>query len=173
MNTQTDKDFYQGAMRKGTILGAVWSIMYISLFAGATNMFSLSLCLTLYIASPFIATKLAIKYRNEECGNTMSYAQAWIFVVYMYICATLLSTFVTYLYFAFIDGGTFFMALQNMLDESARLAETDEQFIQQIEQTKNIIEQATTSNFVWQIMSNNLLSTTIMPIIIAVFVKRK
>jgi hypothetical protein len=44
--------------------------------------------------------------------------------------------------------------------------------IKQIEQTKNLIENTTTSDFVWQLMNNNLLSTTILPAIIAFFVKR-
>ena len=59
-----------------------------------------------------------------------------------------------------------------MLDESMKIAGTDELMIKQIEQTKNIIENTTTSDFVWQLMNNNLLSTTILPAIIAFFVKR-
>lgn len=173
MNTQINKEFYQGAMRKGTMLGVVWSIMYLLLFAGTTNMLMLSLCSTLYIASPFIAARYAIRYRRNECDNTMSYLQAWMFMTYMYICATLLSTLVSYIYLAFIDGGTFFMTLQNMLDETAKIAGTDAQLIQQIEQTKDIIDNTTTNSFVWQIMNNNLLSTTILPLIIALFVRRK
>ena len=173
MNSQTKKEFYQGAMRKGTVLGAVWSIMYLMFFTGTTNALSLLLCAVLFFASPFIAAQNAIKYRKQECGNTMNYMQAWIFVWYMYICATLLSTFATYLYFAFIDGGAFFMTLQNILDESAKLAGADELLLQQIEQTKNIIENTSTNNFVWQIMSNNLFNTTLLPFVIALFVKRK
>lgn len=173
MEKQINKEFYQSAMQKGTMLGVVWSIMYLLLFAGTANMFAISLCLTLYMASPFIAARLAIKYRREECNNQISYLQALIFLIYMYICATLLTTFVTYIYFAFIDGGTFFMTLQNMLEEVARTAGTDELLAQQIEQTNKIIEQTTTNNLVWQVMNNNLISSTIMPIIIAVFVKRK
>ena len=64
------------------------------------------------------------------------------------------------------------MTLQKMLDESMKIAGTDELMIKQIEQTKNLIENTTTSDFVWQLMNNNLLSTTILPAIIAFFVKR-
>ena len=103
----------------------------------------------------------------------MSFAQAWVFILYMYICATLLSTLTTYIYFSFFDNGTFLATLQKMLEESMSIAGTDEQLTKQIEQTKNIIDNTTSSNFVWQIMSNNLTNTTIIPIIIALFVKRK
>jgi hypothetical protein len=173
MNIQTNKEFYQGAMYNGTILGAVWSIMYLMLFTGITNMMSLLLVTTLYIASPFIAAKLAIKFRSKECNNTMSYIQAWSFLLYMYICATLLSALTAFVYFEFLDGGAFFMTLQSILEETKQIAGTDELLIQQIEQTSNIIDQTTTNGFVWQIMNNNFFNTTILPIIIAVFVKRK
>ena len=115
MNTQTNKEFYQNAMRNGTILGAVWSIMYLLLFAGTTNMLSIFTCLILYFTSPFIAAKLAIKFRRNECENRMGYMQAWTFVFYMYICATLLSALVSYIYFRFFDEGAFFMSLQNKI----------------------------------------------------------
>ena len=173
MNTQINKDFYQGAMYNGTILGAVWSITYLLLIAGTTSMTSLFLCLTLYLASPFIAAKLAVKYRRNECDDTMSYLQAWTFILYMYICATLLSTLITYIYFSFFDNGTFLTTLQKILEESMNVAGTDEQLIKQIEQTQNIIDRTTSSDLVWQIMSNNLTNTTILPVIIAIFVKRK
>ena len=103
----------------------------------------------------------------------MGYLQAWIFVFYMYVCATLLSALVSYIYLTFIDGGAMFMTLQKILDESLKLAGTDALLAQQIEQTKNIIEQTTTGDFVWQLMSRNFFDATIMPLIIALFVKRK
>ncbi|MBR4988777.1 MAG: DUF4199 domain-containing protein [Bacteroidaceae bacterium] len=172
MNTQTNKEFYQNAMRNGTILGAVWSIMYLLLFAGTTNMLSIFTCLVLYFTSPFIAAKLAIKFRRNECENRMGYMQAWTFVFYMYICATLLSALVSYIYFRFFDEGAFFMSLQNMLNESMKIAGADELMTQQIKETQNIIDNATTGSFVWQIMNNNLVSSTIMPLVIAIFVKK-
>lgn len=170
---QTNKEFYQGAMYNGTILGAVWSVMYLLLFIGTTNTFSLMLVTAIYVTSPFIAAKYAIKYRRKQCNDTMNFFQAWSFVLYMYICATLLSALVTYAYFALIDGGTFFATLQNMLEESKNIADTDEMLAQQIEQTIETIEQTTPSDFVWQLMNNNLFNTTILPPIIALFVKRK
>lgn len=173
MSTQANKEFYQGAMYNGTILGVIWSIMYLLLFAGTTSMLSLFLCMTLYMSSPFIATRFAIRYRRDNHNNTMSFMQAWSFVLYMYLCATLLSTLVTYIYFAFFDGGTFFTTLQSMLDESLKIPNTDTALTQQIEQIKEIIDKTTTNDFVWQIMNNNLTNTTLLPMIIAVFVKRK
>lgn len=175
MNNTVDKrkEFYQAAMYNGTLLGAVWSVMYLLLFIGTDNIISMMLCMALFVSSPFIAANLAIKHRRKEWNNTMGYLQAWIFVFYMYVCATLLSALVSYIYLTFIDGGAMFMTLQKILDESLKLAGTDALLAQQIEQTKNIIEQTTTGDFVWQLMSRNFFDATIMPLIIALFVKRK
>ena len=170
---QTNKEFYQEAMRYGTTLGAVWSVTYLLLFVGVTNTTATFLFSLFYMASPFIAANLAIKYRKKECDNTMSYMQAWVFVWYMYICATLLSTLVAYIYFAFIDGGTFFASLQNILEESKNLLADDELLTQQMEQTINLIGQTTTNTFVWNIMSTSLFNSTFIPLVIALFVKRK
>lgn len=174
MNTEISrKEFYQGAMSNGTILGVAWSIMYLSLFAGTTNMFFLSLSMALFISSPFMAAKLAIIFRKKSCGDAMSYIQAWIFTFYMYISATLLSTLVTYIYFHFIDGGSFVMTLKGMFDEAIRVAGSDKLLTEQLEQTRTMLENTATSNFVWQLMNNNLMNATILPLIIAFFVKRK
>ena len=169
---QTNKEFYQEAMRYGTTLGAVWSVTYLLLFVGVTNTTATFLFSLFYMASPFIAANLAIKYRKKECDNTMSYLQAWIFTFYMYICATLLSALVTYIFFRFIDGGTFFMTVQGMLDETMKIAGTDEQLIQQIEQTKTLLNQITTREFVWQLMNNNLFNATFLPLVLALFIKK-
>lgn len=174
MDTGTSrKEFYQGAMSKGTILGIVWSIMYLLLFAGTGNILLLSASMTLFIASPFIAARQATDFRRKECGNAMPYLQAWIFLFYMYICATLLSTLVSYIYFRFIDGGTFFMTIQSMFDETMKIAGSDETLMQQMEQTKAFLDRLTTKEFVWQLMNNNLTNALVMPLIIAFFVKKK
>ena len=171
-STISRKEFYQGAMYNGTLLGVAWSIMYLLLFAGTKSSIALSFCVALFFASPFIATKLAINFRRKECDNTMSYLQAWTFTFYMYICATLLSALVTYIFFRFIDGGTFFMTVHGMLDETMKIADTDEQLIQQIEQTKTLLNQITTREFVWQLMNNNLFNATFLPLVLALFIKK-
>lgn len=170
--TISKKDFYQGAMYNGTLLGAVWSAMYILLFAGTTNLMSLFLCMVLFFSSPIIAVQLAGRFRKKECSDTMSYINAWSFVFYMYICATLLSALVSFLYFELIDGGRFFMRIQSMLEASMNAPGIDSTMTGQIEQTIKIIEQTTTSEFVWQMMSNNFFNAMILPVILALFVKR-
>lgn len=170
--TISRKDFYQGAMYNGTLLGALWSAMYLLLFAGVGSTISMFLCLVLFFLSPFIAVKLAVYFRRKECDDTMSYLQAWLFTFYMYICATLLSTLVSFIYFRFIDGGTFLMSLQNMIEEAMKLAATNELLVQQYEQTMTLIAQITERDIVWQLMNNNLLNATFLSLVLALFIKK-
>ena len=156
-------------MYYGTLLGTVWSIMYILLFAGTGSMTALLLASILFFASPFIAARYAIKYRKSECDDSMSFGQTWIFVFYMYICAGLLSALASFLYLRFIDGGTFFISLQEMLRSGAEVPGTDEVMKQQMAELTNSIGATSAKDFVWQLLSNNMFNTSILPLIIAIF----
>lgn len=166
------RGFYQGAMYYGTILGAMWSVMYILMFIGVSNPLLLLGCMGLFVGSPFFAAMLARKYRREECCDMMKYMQAWGFIYCMYICASLLSALVIYLYLNYVDNGMFFAAIQEMLKISLELPGVDDVLRQQINETSKMIADTTASDFVWQIMSNNILNASVLPFIIAIFVRR-
>lgn len=159
-------------MYYGTMLGIIWSIMYLLMFAGLKSPVLLLTCIALFIGSPFFAASFAKKYRRNECGNCMRYMQAFTFLYWMYICASLLSTLAMFLYFRFIDNGMFFATMQEILTASMNLPGIDETYRQQAEQALQIIRETTTSEFTWQILGNNILNSSILPFIIAIFVRR-
>ena len=171
-STYNKKDFYQRSMYYGTLLGAVWSIMYILLFAGSSNIVMLLLCSALFFASPFIAGFFAKKYRIEECNDSINFTQAWIFLFYMYISAALFSALISFIYLRFIDGGTFFMSLQEILSAGAELPGTDEAMKQQMTALAETIGNTSATDFVWQILSNNMFNTSVLPLIIALFIRK-
>lgn len=159
-------------MYYGTMLGIIWSIMYVLMFIGLKSPVLLLTCIALFIGSPFFAASFAKKYRRNECGNCMRYMQAFTFLYWMYICASLLSTLAMFLYFRFIDNGMFFATMQEILTASMNLPGIDETYRQQAEQALQIIRETTTSEFTWQILGNNILNSSILPFIIAIFVRR-
>ncbi len=171
-STYNKKDFYQSSMYYGTLLGTVWSIMYILLFAGSGNIVMLLLCSILFFASPFIAGFFAKKYRKEECDDSLSFNQAWIFLFYMYISAALFSALISFIYLRFIDGGAFFMLLQETLSAGAELPGTDETMKQQMITLAESIGSTSAADFVWQILSNNMFNTSVLPLIIALFIRK-
>lgn len=166
------KDFYQSSMYYGTMLGIVWSIMYILFFTGISSMTGLLACFSLFVASPFIAMSFAKKYRKEECNDIMNFRKAWIFLFYMYVCAGMFSAFVSFIYLRFIDNGTFFMSMQEILKAGAELPGTDEAMKQQIQAALEALASITPGNFVWQLLSNNMFNTSVLPLIIALFVRK-
>ena len=159
-------------MYYGTMLGIIWSIMYVLVFIGLKSPVLLLTCIALFIGSPFFAASFAKKYRRNECGNCMRYMQAFTFLYWMYICASLLSTLAMFLYFRFIDNGMFFATMQEILTASMNLPGIDETYRQQAEQALQIIRETTTSEFTWQILGNNIVNSSILPFIIAIFVRK-
>lgn len=146
--------------------------MYVLVFIGLKSPVLLLTCIALFIGSPFFAASFAKKYRRNECGNCMRYMQAFTFLYWMYICASLLSTLAMFLYFRFIDNGMFFATMQEILTASMNLPGIDETYRQQAEQALQIIRETTTSEFTWQILGNNILNSSILPFIIAIFVRK-
>ena len=159
-------------MYYGTMLGIIWSIMYVLMFIGLKSPVLLLTCIALFIGSPFFAASFAKKYRRNECGNCIRYMQAFTFLYWMYICACLLSALVMFLYFRFIDNGMFFATIQEVLTASMNFPGIDEAYRQQAELSLQTIQNSTTSEFVWYILGNNIFNASILPLIIAIFVRR-
>jgi hypothetical protein len=159
-------------MYYGTMLGIIWSIMNVLMFIGLKSPVLLLTCIALFIGSPFFAASFAKKYRRNECGNCIRYMQAFTFLYWMYICACLLSALVMFLYFRFIDNGMFFATIQEVLTASMNFPGIDEAYRQQAELSLQTIQNSTTSEFVWYILGNNIFNASILPFIIAIFVRR-
>ena len=156
--TESRKGFYQGAMRQGTILGIAWSIMFLLLFMGTSNILLLLTSMLLYMGSPAIAALLAIKYRKSECNNAMTYMQAWGFVFYMYIFASIFNAFVMFLYFKFID--------------SISTPGLPEVMKQQLQSTTEMISNISPTDFTWTILNGNISNACFLPFLIAIFVRK-
>lgn len=166
------KDFYQSSMFYGTMLGIVWSVMYILFFAGVKSVMVLILCSMLLFSSPLFAIAFARKYRKEVCDDVMNFKQAWIFLFYMYLCASLFSAFIAFIYLKFIDGGTFFLSLQEILQAGTELAGTDEVLKQQMQLLTDAAASITPESFVWQTLNNNMFNASVLPIALALFVRK-
>ena len=128
--------------------------------------------MALLIASPFIACRLAVGYRRNECGDRMEFPQAWAFLTCMYICATLFSTLTNYIFFNLIDQGELLMEMNNIL---SRIIATPGIGVQEkagLESLQDELSQLTSTDLVWQLLSNNIFSSVIMPPVIALFARK-
>ena len=168
-----NKEFYQEAMRNGTYLGIVWAVMYIMLFNGINNQVFSFAASGLFIASPFIARSLAVRYRKTECGNLISFSQAWKFIFLMYICATLLSATTNYIYLNYIDKGEFLLQIKESLSIASQTKGIDAATQEHLDTTKELFSHFTTGSLTWEFLKANILSCMALPPIIAFFVKKK
>lgn len=168
-----NKEFYQEAMRNGTYLGIVWAVMYIMLFNSINNIVFSFAASGLFIASPFIAFFLAVRYHKTECGNLISFSQAWKFIFLMYICATLLSATTNYIYLNYIDKGEFLLQTKELLSIASQTKGIDTATQEHLDTTKELFSHFTTGSLTWEFLKANILSCMALPPIIAFFVKKK
>lgn len=172
MEESNVKGFYQSAMQYGTYLGIFWAIMYIMLFESFSSPMISMVAMAMFIASPFFAGNLAIRYRKTECGNYIKYPQAWTFLFCMYVCATLLSAMTNYIYLDFIDKGSFIMEMHNILSDVTIDPNTDPSMLKQIEAMAEVLSQLTPIKITWSFLSNNIFCSLLLPPIIAFFVRK-
>lgn len=172
MEQNFSKSFYQNAMQYGTYLGIFWAIMYILLFKFPTDPLLSTMAMTMLLASPFLACRLAINYRKKECGNNIKYPQAWTFLFCMYICATLFSTMTNYIFFNLIDQGSILMDFNNILSQLISTPGIDETAKTQFENIQDTLSRLTVNDIIWQLLNNNIFNSLTLPPIIALFARK-
>lgn len=164
--------FYQNAMKYGTYLGAFWALTYILLFSSFNSSMLSLLASAMFISSPFVAGKLTIRFRKNECGDYMKYPQAWTFLFCMYLCATLLSTLTNYIYLNYIDGGEILAEMARILAEASNTPGIEVSAKEQLEAMNRSVSELTAGNMTWSLLHNNIFSSLVMPPIIAFFVRK-
>ena len=172
MEQTNTQNFYQRAMHYGTLLGLVWSVMYVLIFKSIASPMLMSIALALYIGSPFIAARYAKSFRDKECGGVIKFPQAWTFLFCIYFCATLLSTLSNYIYLNFFDQGSFLLNAYNGLEEAIAIPGLEEGAKEQLKATQELMQQFTTNGIVWYLFSNNVMSSLTVPPIIALFIRK-
>ena len=166
------KEFTNTAMKYGTYLGIVWTMMYVMLFNSlSTPILSLG-AMGIIIYAPILSGILAIKFREAKCENTMSYSQAWKFLAIMHMCAALFSAMTNYLYLHFIDKGHFLASINASLSELAETA-TDPAVKELMVSTLEVYSNYTAIDLTWAFLNNNIFVYLILTSIIALSVKKK
>lgn len=79
------------AMLFGTYMGGFWILKFILFPVGLSVPFLLFLFMGLTLCVPFMGYYYARMYRNQVCGGGISFLHAWVFTVFMYMFAALLS----------------------------------------------------------------------------------
>lgn len=174
MAQERSKSMMQGAMRAGTVMGVFWIVKFVFFPLGLGNIFLLTLFGVLTCAVPFIGYRLTRIYRDSTMGGQMSFLQAWVFGMWMYLFASMLTAVAHFVYFSFIDHGYVLSYYQNTLDAFAAAVHAGEEaLIEQMQLALDVFYQFTPTDIVWQLLSQNVFYGSIIALITAPLVMRR
>lgn len=114
------------AMNYAVLFGLYW-IAGLACFVNSFNIAGASFGFMLVIVTvPFLGMFLANRFRKRVCGGLLTFTRGYMFSLLLYFYAALLLAVGVYLYFEFLDGGSFFNSYMAYLDspEVKRLFET-------------------------------------------------
>lgn len=164
------------SMHFGTLMGVYWIIKFALFPLGLTRSFLLLLFLVLTIAVPFIGYRYARLVRDKVYGGVMTFSQAFLFLIFMYMFASLLTAVGHYIYFNFIDNGyilnTYSALLESVVFNDASTAGFDN-YVNAVKEMLELAGSMTPIETTMQLLSSNMLNCSILSLITALFVMKK
>lgn len=162
------------AMVFGTYMGGYWILKFIFFPLGLMVPFLLFLFAGLTLCVPFMGYHYTKIYRNQVCGGNISFLRAWMFTVFMYIFAALLTAVAHYIYFRFIDYGFVINAYEKMLNN---FSHSDipgmEAYVTQLKDVMTVMQSFTPIDITMQLVSQNVFYGCLLAIPTALFVMRR
>lgn len=129
------------SLEYGTIVGATWAALLFCYAYGVREMnaFLILSCLVLCAACLFLPLILARRLNGIafQAGTSITYLQGLLLSFSMFLYASLFNACATYCYFEFLDGGTLFNAINEMLSDAQ--AETMYSQMGMAEQYKEVV----------------------------------
>ena len=172
--TENRGNLQQYAMLFGTYLGIFWILKFILFPLGLTVPFLLFLFWGLTIGVPFMAYYYVRMYRTHACGGFINFFHGWIFSVFMYMFAALLTAVAHYIYFEYIDQGFVFNTINNVLDEGLRQnLYPDKSTLTMYKEYIEELRSMPSIELCMQIMSMNVFYGSLAAIPIALFVMKR
>lgn len=131
------------AMTYGTVMGLFWILKFLLIPFIFTVPFASLLFVILTLSVPFVGYFMARQYRNRYCPDgVVSFIQAWVFTLLLYVYAALLVAVVHYLFFQYFNDGTLVATYNGLLDEmvkaSPELAPTVAEYHKAMEQVTSL-----------------------------------
>lgn len=162
------------AMLFGTYMGGYWILKFI-LFPLALTIPLLSfLFIGLTLGVPVMGYYYARMYRNHVCGGSISFLHAWVFTVFMYMFAALLTAVAHYIYYRFIDHGfvinTCEMEISNLARSGIPGIET---YTDAYKEVLEAARQLSPIDITLQLISSNVFCGTLLAFPTALFVMRR
>lgn len=162
------------AMLFGTYMGAYWIVKFAFFPLGLTAPFLLFLFVGLTAGVPFMGYHYTRMYRDQACGGGIGFLHAWLFNVFMYMFAALLTAAGHYIYFRFIDNGYLLDTYERLLDSMASTPLPGmEEYTSQLRTAMDSIRSLSAIEITLQLMSQNVFYGTLLGIPTALFAQKR
>lgn len=155
----------KSAMKSGLILGVLFSVNFLLSVPSNTVTNLLGYLVTALIGAA--SCRLSVQFRDKECGGYIGYGRIFLFILLSFFYAALISSFVKFMYFQFINPEY----LSNLYNESMLLLEKMGFSDSTIEDNlASILKPAAFSlQYIWV----NMLAGCFVGLIISAFVKKE
>ena len=177
--TAKPKSYRECAMRDGTLLGSLWIVTFTMFTIMIKNMFAntgitavtATATVILMTMSPIMAYKMAKRHTLEERDGRISFSEAWLYIMTMYMCAIVLSAIAEYIYFAFADTYLFHDFLSEFR-AVAMQAQISEEESQEIQKAIELLGSMSAVDIVLSTINSHLFRVTVITTILAFMLKR-
>lgn len=174
MTIEQNKSLQEHAMRFGTGMGLFWIFKFIFLPLGFTVPFLQLLFIILTCSVPFVGYRFARTFRDKYSEGEISFIRAYMFIIFMYFFAALLTSAGHFIYFNFIDNGfitdTYLSQLEILKSNVTGEMETS---VQQLIDTFNIIAALSPIQLTLQLLFQNLFYGSLLALPTALFVMKR
>ena len=149
------KTLQEHAMRFGTMMGIFWIIKFSFLPMGFKIPLLQLLFIFMTLFVPILGYIYIRKYRERYCNGELPFLRGWVFSLYMYFFASLLTAVAHYIYFRYIDNGylmgTYLEQQENLKSALTGDMETSiDQLIQNIETISSMSALQLTMQLIFQ-----------------------
>ncbi len=163
--TENRHPLHTYAMYCGTYLGIFWIVKFIFLPLALSYTFFMFLFMALTIGVPFIGYAFLKGYRDKVCRGQITFLNGWLFTVFMYMFASLLTAVAHYIYFRYLDQG-YFIEKYEMLVQTLLTAEVSgmEVYRDQLETMVAEFRRVTPIDLTINMLSRNVFFGSILAI---------
>ena len=174
MTTGQNKSLQEHAMRFGTAMGLFWIFKFIFLPLGFKYPFLQLLFVILTCFVPFLGYRYVRTFRNNYCNGEINFIRAYVFTIFMYFFAALLTSAGHFIYFNFIDNGfitdTYLSQLETLKSSvTGEMATSVDQLIE----TFNIIADLSPIQLTLQLIFQNIFYGSLLAIPTALLVMKR
>lgn len=171
---QENNNMQRQAMNFGTYMGIFWILKFGLFPLGMTTPFLSFVFILLTISVPVLGFHYARVYRNNYCGGSIGFGQAFVFTWMMYLFASLLTALAHYVYFAYIDGGFILNHCEAQIVSIEQSGLPDiEEMVKLLKESLANLKSLNAIEITLQLLSQNAFMAILIAIPTALFVTKK